>query len=96
MAAESDESSTGRAVLIFFAVLALYVLSFGPVCRYSAKTMLRSAPITFGYSGAAPRYPAWVQTVYFPLSWAAMHCRPIHEALAWYCGGAFILFMGGR
>ena len=34
MAAESDDSPAGRAVLIFFAVLALYVLSIGPLTRY--------------------------------------------------------------
>ena len=34
MAAEFDDSSASRAVLIFFAVFALYVLSIGPVARY--------------------------------------------------------------
>ena len=70
MAAESDESPASRAVLIFFAVIALYVLSIGPVARYG---------------GYVETIPMWMQYPYFPLAWAVEHCNPVDKALDWYC-----------
>ena len=69
MAAESDESPAGRAVLIFFAVLVLYILSIGPAALY--------------FPWEEFEYPT-PENVYLPLFWAADHCLPVSEALRWY------------
>ena len=75
MASDSEEAPFARAVLITLAVLALYVLSMGPVYRASLHDNLDGRPI---------RTPRWLDTAYYPITWTADHCDPVDKALQWY------------
>jgi hypothetical protein len=77
MASDSEASPFARAVLITIAVLALYVLSMGPVCR--------AIEHRYQLNGHEP--PDWLdtaETAYYPIAWSARHCRPLDKALSWY------------
>lgn len=69
MTSDSEEAPFARAPLITLTVLALYVLSEGPVYGAMAR----------GYQA-----PDWVMTAYFPIVWTARHCEPVDKALRWY------------
>ncbi len=74
MASDSEEAPFARAVLVTLAVLALYVLSEGPVFRAAL----------YG------ERPPWVRrlalTAYRPITWTAERCEPLENALLWYDG----------
>jgi hypothetical protein len=72
MASDSEAAPFARAVLITVAVLALYVLSLGPVWRWRDTA-------TYGSDG-----PPWVTTTYYPIWWTIEHCEPARKALLWY------------
>jgi len=72
MAAESDDSPFGRAVLITLAVLVLYVLSIGPVYR------------ELSWKGRNFEDYPWLVAVYFPIVWTYHHCEPARDAIKWY------------
>ena len=71
---ERDEKRGGWGfaiglILLVLALLTLYVLSSGPATWLNMH----------GYISAET-----VKTIYDPLSWACLHCKPLQEAIAWY------------
>jgi hypothetical protein len=72
MSAESEASPLAHTVLITVAVLAVYVLSIGPVYR-----AVRS-------KGHAIEDYSWLSVAYSPLKWLYDHSEPAKDAFKWY------------
>jgi hypothetical protein len=68
MTSDAEEAPFAHALLIPLGVLALYVLSMGPVWRATTS------------SGTAN----WFFKAYSPIIWTADRCDPVDNALDWY------------
>jgi hypothetical protein len=71
MSDERKRRPKARLSLWTAAILLMYVLSTGPVCRARGHNDLDIG---------------WTAIAYAPICWASGSCRPINEGIAWYTG----------